>query len=480
MSTLAPPPTNYRSQRARSFANHFAQNGYDALETKKRRRNVAATTQSEDNLLDQSKRRKLAASARDIGRNFSVAAWMIRKHLDFVTQFDFQMGTPDPRFNRDVEELMERTTRPNAVDVTGRHNWAKLLRLAEARRVVDGDFGLLKIRDGRVQGIEGDRVRNPTGRDATDVAPPRRWVHGHLINKAGRTLQIALHNRVRGGQSFAFDRAVPMRNMFWHGFYERYDQVRGISPITSALNPLRDVYENFDYALAKAKVAQLFAMAIFRDSLDQLETQTATEDDDDDGEDEAKYQVDFGKGPIKLELDPGDKAEFLESKHPAAEFQNFTELVTGVALKALDIPYNFYDEAHTNFFGSRAAWILYDRSCVAKRADVVELLRQFTVWRMQIWIRDGLLTLPSGQTIGDLLWDWVPVGVPWWNPLQEIGAELKSIAGGLDNPQAICRRHGTRFERNVDKIAEAKAYAQGKGVDLSYAMTKQETTGNAK
>ena len=35
-------------------------------------------------------------------------------------------------------------------------------------------------------------------------------------------------------------------------------------------------------------------------------------------------------------LDPGDKAEFLESKSPSTEFQAFSQVMVSVALKALD------------------------------------------------------------------------------------------------------------------------------------------------
>jgi hypothetical protein len=43
-------------------------------------------------------RRKLISAGRDIHRNFSLAAWMLRKHLDYVSSFTFQCrsGNPQP------------------------------------------------------------------------------------------------------------------------------------------------------------------------------------------------------------------------------------------------------------------------------------------------------------------------------------------------------------------------------------------------
>jgi hypothetical protein len=35
--------------------------------------------------------------------------------------------------------------------------------------------------------------------------------------------------------------------------------------LAAAINTLRDTYEGFDYALAQAKVAQMFALAFYRE-----------------------------------------------------------------------------------------------------------------------------------------------------------------------------------------------------------------------
>ena len=172
-------------------------------------------------------------------------------------------------------------------------------------------------------------------------------------------------------------------------------------------------------------------------------------------------------------MEPGDRAEFLESRQPSSEFQDFTQLVVQVALKALDIPFSFYDEAHTNFFGSRAAWLHYERSCKDKRDDQIEMRRNFTNWKLAGWIRDGRLVLPSGMRVVDVRTEWVPRGMPWWDPAKEINGNVQAIKAGLDSPQRICRATGTDFFDNVDQIAKANAYARDKGVQLEYAMSEQ-------
>jgi hypothetical protein len=61
--------------------------GYDAVESKNRRQAPTGRLRSEDKELLPHQRRKLTSAARDIHRNFTIAAWAIRKHLDYVSTF---------------------------------------------------------------------------------------------------------------------------------------------------------------------------------------------------------------------------------------------------------------------------------------------------------------------------------------------------------------------------------------------------------
>lgn len=449
---------------------------YDALEPKGRRKATRSRVAREDYHVRGNKHRRLQENAADLCRNLSLAAWMVRRHLDYVSQFDFHGRNDDDDLNTQIELLMARDSAPSNADVSGRFGREKLFRLAEARRVLDGDTLLLKLNSGRLQGIQADLIQD----EGRVYQGKETWVNGVRIGQFGRPLEYALHQRT-SDTGTQFVRRVRASNVIHYGFFDRYagDQVRGISPLVSALDPLRDVYENFTYALAKAKVSQLFALAFYREADDAAGYTTADStgpqaDTDGDGDTEAAgYTVDFGSGPQLLDLDPGDRAEFLESKQPSSEFQDFTQLVVQVALKALDIPYSFYDESHTNFFGSRAAWLHYERSCKDKRDDQIEMRANYTTWKLIGWIRDGRLSLPAGMQIEDVKTEWVPRGMPWWDPQKEINGNVQAIKAGLDNPQRICRATGTDVFDNIDQIAKVREYAAAKNVPLEYAMTEE-------
>lgn len=450
--------------------------GYDALEPNGRRKKTSRHVYREDFHTRGNKHRGLQENAADLVRNLSLAGWMVRRHLDYVAQFEFHGRNDNDELNRQLEALMAEDARPSRCDVSGRFGREKMFRLAEARRVLDGDTGLVKLRDGRLQGIQADLLRDPG-----KVPANEQWINGVLVNGFGRPLAYGVHKR-KGYSATEFTRRVNATNMIHYGFFDRYagDQVRGVSPLVSALNPLRDVYENFSFALAKAKVSQLFAMAFYRDSQDSVmpveaDANQGSLDADVDGIEEPRGFQAFMKSDTRyIDLNPGEKAEVIESKQPSTEFQNFTALVIQVALKSLDLPFSFYDESHTNFFGSRAAWMHYERSCKDKRDDQIEMRRNYTQWKLQQWIAGGRLVLPAGVLPSNVRFEWVPRGMPFWDPSKEIRGHVSAIKAGIDTPQRICRSTGTDYFDNVDAIQKAIQYAEEKGVPLEFAMQEEQ------
>jgi capsid protein len=485
------PPAWIENRLSQFFGEHGQSRlGYDAVKFDNKRRPATGRLLWEERELMENQRRLLVSDTRDLQRNFTIAAWAIRKHLDFVASFNFNCRTPDKGLNVEIEALVEEWSRKENFDACARHDRQRFIRLLEARRYVDGDIGVLKIIDGTVQAIEGDRIRNPFG--AMDLVPDpgllgvnlKGLIEGAILDDRGRTTGYVVNKRTLYG-GFIPERVVSSADLLLHGCFDRFDQVRGVSPIAAGLNQFKDVYENFDFALAKMKIAQLFGMVLTRDSDDapaptypEFTDPSVTDDSSQNPAktaaetNKARYEINFGRGPVILDMDPGDDAKFLENKTPSTEFKEFTQTIIQVALKALDIPFSFYDEAYTNFFGSRSALMLYLKSAEFKQHEVREVLRHLTVWKLILWIASGRLILPRGMSVADIKFHWIPSGVPWWNPQQEITAELSAIAGTLQDFDEIRREHfGDSWYDVIDRQAEQRAYAKSKGVPISLPTT---------
>lgn len=437
--------------------------GYDATQSRNKRKAPDGILQSEDAELTPDQRRKLVASGRDIVRNFALAGWMIRKHLDYVSTFSFQSKSGNKSLDRRVEEFMTWWGKRRNCDVAGRHSLARMIRLAEKGRTQDGDDFCIKLADGRLQWIEGDRIRTPYGGFPQGVLPAgvnaSDFIHGVRTDPAGAPLQYSLCRRGKtsdfssqAGQ-FIFERILSASNVLHHAYIDRFDQVRGVSPLAPAINTLRDCYEGCDYALAKMKVSQLFGLVVKRETADPLGAQST--------DDEGKVKLDFGHGPVVLDIAPNEDAKFLESTSPSVEFQQFAQTMIGVALKGLDIPYSFYAENFTNFSGQRQAWIQYDLSARNKRIDNIELLDDLTAWRLKIEIEDGNLPMFDVES---LPWRFLPQGVPWIDPLKEVQADVQAIAAGLGSRTRFLREQGEDFEEIAQELADENELLKSLGL----------------
>ena len=184
--------------RKRARATQFGYDAADTTGTSRRRRYSTTQLQSEDDILTKEKRKKLISSARDLNRNFAIPAWMIRKHLDYVSAFTFQSRTGDPDLDKRIEELMEWYSREENCDVARRHPLSQITRLAETGRTIDGDVYLLILSSGHLQAIESDRVRQPRN---TRVVDPDDYPHGIKTKPSGMIDSYAINGRAKDRKS---------------------------------------------------------------------------------------------------------------------------------------------------------------------------------------------------------------------------------------------------------------------------------------
>lgn len=448
-SSAAPAPHTVWQRLAGLWSPTRLASGYDAAKTTPRRKVVSSTLKDEDSHLTPAERNQLLANHRDLQRNFSLAGWIIRKHLDFVATHSFHAQTGDKALDAELEAFIKERSQRENFDAAGRHNAARFFRMAEARRIIDGDIFFLKLRGGQLQAIEADRVRDP-GR----LAIRGTWRHGVRVGQAGKALAYAIHRRHRWG-GFVFEKTVDAARAIHFATYDgthRFDATRGVSPVASAINDLRDLYEAKDYALTKIKISQLLGLIIKSDAdeglglANQSATETIADKDGDEEDDTAdRYDVTFGKGPYKLELEPGDAAEIIETGTPAVDSQKFMTFCLAVAMKAVDLPYNFFDEKHTNFFGSKAAITLYLKSARSKREDHQEARHAWHSWQFRAADARRELPRPSTMTADELaaLCVWIPAGVPWLDMGKELAGDMTAVEAGLRTRAEIRReRYG--------------------------------------
>ena len=441
-------------------ANGSIEFGYDgASSSSKNRKPKKMKLMTEDKQLRATDRKVLQSTTRDLRRNEVAARWILSKHIDFVVRHNFQPNTGDEALDDTLRDFYNYCSKKEQFDISGRYDLNTFMRMLESSAVIDGDVYCVRQRGGYLQAIESDRIRQPTflaersgvtPSNGEYESPLKDWVQGVKIDVTGRHKSYAVWKRAEN--NYEFERNVSAKKVIGMGFWDRFDQTRGISPLAAVVDTIMDLNESYDYALAKAKVAQLFALSITR------EANWGLSDDGQDDNSDPSRTVSFDKGPQILDLDPGEEAHFLNASTPETATQDFWKDMIGLTLKSLNIPYSFWDESYTNFNGSRTALILYLRSCEKDRERQVAFRNDWFMWRLKVGILKGEIQLPASFEIDPKNWLWVPDGLQYWDTMKEASADVALIENGLRSRTEIRReRFGDEWADVARKLAEEQA-----------------------
>jgi capsid protein len=337
---------------------------------------------------------------------------------------------------------------------------------------MNGDCGTLKFADGRVKAIDSDQIANRYSASYKD------WFRGVRMNPVtGEATHYNVILRNTNGELTGNALEVPAAHFYLHAERKHYPNlIRGISPLTSAINSIQDCYEGINWQLVQSKLAAMLAVVTKengRNVLPQvaIDPETGEQTQIKQG---AKYQIDVD-GALNVSMEVGESMELLHNQNPSSETQAFYEVVTIIALKALGIPYSFFREDFTNFYGSRGGLLQYLRSCETARQGNIAFLNHHIKWRITKWITDGFIRLPQGFDVRQIRWQCVPRGFPWWDPAKEINGSILAIQAGLKTPQQVCLETGTNYYENIEARKEAEDYAKKYGVTLNWTQAVTPT-----
>lgn len=442
--------------------------GYDALESSSKRAAIAFEDGTEDQVLRPLQSRILHSGIRNLYRNTAILPWMIRRHLDFVSGFDFNCTHKNADFRERLEKWVERRGQAKHCDATQRFSRYELMRFTEALRTLEGELLHIHRKDDRWQLVRRNRLREP------ELPGRLNWIGGVGVDADGVPRSYAVWKQITQGDWFAgyeFEAQIPASVARLHGYFELGpDQYHGVSPLACGFNDLVDVYGAKVLALARMKLGQLLAAVIYENS-NPIPGRVDAPGEAKVDPQSKQVTVDFGKGPQILRQKVGDKVEFLNPQVPNSDFIAFNEAVMMLCLKCLDLPYSFAREDFTNWVGQQSAMQIYKASCRHRRKQNRDLL----MWHLELDLRNAVLhgeiELPPGDTIESVLdtCDWTAIGLPWWNPAKQIEGDVAAIRAGIANPFQVCTENNTDFEENLKAIKRAKELAAELEIDLDWS-----------
>ena len=471
---------------------HF---GYNVLDDTTRRRSTQSKTSSEVLILTGPKRQRASATARDDRRNFTLLAWMIRKHISsvsrFMPRFYIPSKSPEAQTVTDkVKLLMGWHGRRTHFDVLGRHNRDESMWLFEACKVIGGDAAYMKGQFGRSQGIEGDRICIPSGQGGTfktklGAEEVKVSEEGLVFNADGSRRAFCICRRGgERGDTLEFERLIPAAEMIYDGYWpERFDSNRGVSPLMTSLNEGADVRETREWLVLKAKASALFGLAFVRKSSDEMFGSVGEQPTTAPATEAEAYSTQLSnsiksKGLINLDLDPGDDIKEIESHTPNHEIITFTREMIRDILLSLDIPFTMYDSMASSFSARIADRNEYEEACEPKREKNVSVLDDmYGQWLFPLWAKTDLFGFGRALAAAKMSVEeaaaylgWAPRGRPWMDRTEEMKGHILALAAGVTSIPRICSSYG---EEAYDIAGEQKRYIETCGIPLLYAQGGQ-------
>lgn len=461
--------------------------GYQATEAIGRRQPPRTKAHHEDLVAKPLVRKQLEETATDQVRNYAIAAWIIRRHLDYVSQFVPQVQTTDKDLNLFVKRLLKRMGKRRNFDVAKRFSRDQAMRFFELSKVADGDSMFALIKGGKKQLIEGRMIGMPS--DLETIPKRKRKLlegarHGIIKDPVTEEMKAACILKFDSqGRNKVFGQIIDEANFVFDGYFNRVNTTRGVSPLSTAINLVADLSEVLEATVVKAKIHAMFGVAITRDMTEFDEGGYDPEEDDEDNvPSSGSQEIDFSKGAAILNLDPGEKTQTIESATPNATLMPFSELLIRLAMLSLDIPFTGFDSTKASYSARIADQNEYEYSARQKRIKNQEVLDELTEWDVRNWVDDestGLAAeLDRAGISADELIDsisWEPIGTPWLDKLKEVLGDERAIAIGLESTPRAARRRGVDAYDILEEEAEYQEAARQLGVPRVVGVPGQQT-----
>jgi capsid protein len=445
--------------------------GYDAIVDKGRRRSPATGKKHEGYVLPPKDAKKLQGTIYDLVRNDPSANWAFNKYLDYSTNFHFQVDTPDMALNEAVEQAMDDWSKKQNCDITGRDNLKFIIRNWGSGIALDGDSLLAKIRGYKLQGIEADRITNDNiSGDVPEYIRKLKTKDGLITDRYGKVLKFIICNRVNNTTRMEYATTYKYDDVVFDGTFFRFDQRRGISQFSNALNIYQDIGEIDEAQLIKCKKHAMFGVAIMSDGTESGFNENNIYDTDNDGEEDVeessqtsgpKYDFDIDMG-LKLELSQGDKIDMFESSTPSQEYKEYSELMLRKGFLAFYVPYSFFDSRGSSYSSMRQDRAEFKMSIAPARVRTKNALNDITDWVMPYLKREYNLNIPDNFKE----YEWIPEGEVYLDEGKEVDAAVKRISTGLSDLPLEHKKLGSNFYKSQKRQANAMQAIDGEKILL--------------
>jgi lambda family phage portal protein len=373
-----------------------------------------------------------------------------------------QAHTSDPEWNKTAEAYFANWAR--RCDITNRFSFNDLLRIAERRWVLDGDFFLAKVRNAagapKLQGIEAHRVGSPETVD-------QNGVHDGVV--FGSFGEVKAYWVIRADGTY---RQMPANSMMMVHDPEFVSGARGLPLLQHSWNDLQDLMELL--ALEKSAVRDHAEITrVLKRGGGEFGPDLASELASNPQSADA---LGVGLGGKFIALQPGEDLVHQASARPNSNFDSFIKAVKQDASAGV-MPAGFTDPTMLNGPGVRLVIAKMDR--IASRHQTVLI--------------ENVCSPTWGYVIGDAIARGELPDVEGWEKHswttpkritvdagREAANDRADVEMGLLSMSEIYSQRGMDFREEMEKRAADMAYIRdlatraGLPFELLYRMSNAQ------
>lgn len=415
----------------------------------------------------------IRARARDLERNSDLMNAVISAYKRNVVGagYSMQAKTGDSELNKQIEKLWLKWCKKRNCDVTGTQSLNQMIRMAVARKKVDG--GILFVKRYTTQGtipfqlqlIEVDELSSET------ISPNEkgnRVVGGIEYNSFNRPVGYHIKQYDLSGMGIEKPIYIKADDVIFYFSKKRPTQIREMSDMTFTIPRIRDVNEFMVAVSVKERIAACLSVFIKkatpRDGFGRGMARKA------DAEYEGKT---ISPGMIK-ELNAGDEIQIVNPAGQGSDATSFTKLQQRLIGSGQGISYESVsrDMAEATYSSARQGLIEDELTYSEEKELLCEILDEIYETFVISAVLCGKLEIKDFWTNKDtyLAHEWIQEPKPWIDPKKESEANMIAIKTGQKTFKQIAAENGRDWQDQIDDMAEVIAYGKEKGVDMSAVL----------
>lgn len=450
-----------------------AMRSYDAGNNDRLNQNWRVFNDSAE-MTDRYQRDLVRARARDLERNSDILNSVVRAYKRNVigSGFTLQAGTPSGKLNSEIEHLWRKWCKARNCDVTGTQSFNQMLKMAVTRKAIDGGILFVKryTRDGmlpfKIQMVEVDELDTMIS-GVGAVNGGNRIVGGIEYNAYNKAVAYWIRQYDIDGFTAVKPVRVKADDVIFCYSKNRPSQIREISDMSPTVSRVRDINEFITAVSVKQRIEACLAVFIKKANPDAgaIGRQGTTK-----AANKHSYDGKMLTPGMISEMGPGDEVQVVNPTGQSADATNFTKLQQHLIAAGQGLSYEATsrDMSETNYASARQGMIEDGLTYQDEIEWVLGVMDEIYETFVISLVLSGQVEIPRFWEQKEKYLDhkWIKTPKPWIDPSKEATATKIAMNTAQKTFQQVCAENGRDWKQVIDEMAEAKKYAEKKGIDL--------------